>query len=313
MQKSLSRGEDGFLGKGCYCGNGGGSRGFHGGGIHDWGSLSSGSWGRCLGCDRCGSCGDSNGLRRDRSLLDRLLLGRSLLRVGTLVASSLFSSLLGLLSGAGGVGVPTCGVLAETNLLLANVPAFKAQVIALAVTIALVDATVAVGDIAIITRSAARLVAEVLAKVLVATEELFVDNDLGLEITNLFDEDALGVLQDDGELLLDDADVNPVTDSSLLYDDLLVETTDKVAVSIEIVKIAGLLSPAVVVEAPAVTERGYSRLSGKVDVRALDAHRRGRNGGGEGESSSESSSESGRETHSDCLKRKQKARSTGCL
>lgn len=202
-----------------------------------------------------------------RRLLRRLLLlfGR-LLRVGALVSSGPFGCLHGLLGNVGGVAVPASGALAEADLLLANVPAFEAHVGALAVPIALVDVAVAAGDITVVACAAARLMAEVLSKVLVTTEELFVDDDLGLKVANLFDEDALGVLQDNSEFLLDDANVDRVADNSLLNDDLLVETADEIAMSVEIVKVARLLSSAIVIEAHAVTEGGHRRLSGKVDV-----------------------------------------------
>jgi len=202
-----------------------------------------------------------------RRLLRRLLLlfGR-LLRVGALVSSGLFGCFHGLLGNVGGVAVPASGALAEADLLLANVPAFEAHVGALAVPIALVDVAVAAGDITVVACAAARLMAEVLSKVLVTTEELFVDDDLGLKVANLFDEDALGVLQDNSEFLLDDANVDRVADNSLLNDDLLVETADEIAMSVEIVKVARLLSSAIVIEAHAVTEGGHRRLSGKVDV-----------------------------------------------
>ena len=46
---------------------------------------------------------------------------------------------------------------------------------ALAITVAFIDVTVAVGDIAIVSSATAISMSEVLAKVLVATKELFVD------------------------------------------------------------------------------------------------------------------------------------------
>ena len=63
---------------------------------------------------------------------------------------------------------------------------------------------------------------------------------------------------------MDDAKVNLITDNSLLNDDLLVESSNKVAMSKEIVKVAGLLSSAIVIEALAVAKGGDRRLSGKV-------------------------------------------------
>jgi len=153
------------------------------------------------------------------------------------------------LSGAG-VGI----VVVTTNAarVLANVVAVEAHVLVGEISVGANDLAVhvgnalVVGDAVVGTRAA-----DVLVEALEVGAHLLDDNSLELDVTDLAGDDALHELADDGQLLLDDGDLDAAADQLLflLNDDLLVGTSVEVVRAIEVVEVAKAAVKAVVLSA----------------------------------------------------------------
>jgi len=100
-----------------------------------------------------------------------------------------------------------------------------------------------VADGVVVTRAA-----DVLVEALEVGAHLLDDDSLELDVTDLTGDDALHELADDGQLLLDDGDLDAAADQLLflLNDDLLVSASVEVVRAIEIVEIAEVAVKAVV-------------------------------------------------------------------
>lgn len=149
--------------------------------------------------------------------------------------------------GRAGVGV----VVVTTNnaRVLADLATVETHVLVREISVGADDLVVHVGNALVVADGVVGArAADVLVEALEVGAHLLDDNSLELDVTDLAGDDALHKLANDGQLLLDDGDLDAAADQLLflLNDDLVVGTSVEVVRAIEVVEVAEAAVKAVV-------------------------------------------------------------------